>query len=211
MVNATPDNANPTIHSSTRSSARRVRVADLDLSADDDLAWDRLGHQLEHEANALELARSNANASLQADHRSPRDEIDEDEIFDLIRSISDPEHPLTLEQLAVVSPEQISVRNGKRPSVLVQFTPTIPHCSMATLIGLSLRVRLLRSLPERFKVDIKVKEGTHQSENAVNKQLNDKERVAAALENNHLLSVVQQCLSTADQRSSTNGGAAVAA
>jgi hypothetical protein len=81
MVNATPDNANPTIHSSTRSNARRVRVADLDLSADDDLAWDRLGHQLEHEANALELARSNANASLQADHRSPRDEIDEDEIF----------------------------------------------------------------------------------------------------------------------------------
>ena len=34
------------------------------------------------------------------------------------------------------------------------------------LAGLSLRVRLLRSLPERFKVDIKVKEGTHQSENA---------------------------------------------
>lgn len=27
-------------------------------------------------------------------------------------------------------------------------------------------MRLLRSLPERFKVDIKVKEGTHQSENA---------------------------------------------
>jgi hypothetical protein len=70
-------------------------------------------------------------------------------------------------------------------------------------------VRLLRSLPERFKVDIKVKEGTHQSENAgesspfehsikrlpgnlsdflyafsltVNKQLNDKERVAGTLQ-----------------------------
>lgn len=78
MVNATPDNANPTIHSSTRS-ARRVRVADLDLSADDDLAWDRLGHQLEHEANALELARR-SNSAGQGDHRS-RDEIDEDEIF----------------------------------------------------------------------------------------------------------------------------------
>lgn len=37
---------------------------------------------------------------------------------------------------------------------------------MVWKIGLSLRVRLLRSLPERFKVDIKVKEGTHQSENA---------------------------------------------
>lgn len=34
----------------------------------------------------------------------------------------------------------------------IEFTPTIPHCSMATLIGLSIRVKLLRSLPPRFKV-----------------------------------------------------------
>ncbi|BGP53709.1 Cytosolic iron-sulfur assembly component 2B [Rhodotorula sphaerocarpa] len=191
MVNATMDNANPTVHSSARPSTRRVRVADLDLSADDDLAWDRLGRTLAHEANRLEQERQNAALSEDKEGRAAAaaaDEIDADEIFDLIRSISDPEHPLTLEQLAVVSSEQITVRNGSRPSVLVQFTPTIPHCSMATLIGLSLRVRLLRSLPERFKVDIKVKEGTHQSENA------------AALENTHLLTVVQQCLSTADQR-----------
>lgn len=85
---------------------------------------------------------------------------------DLIRSITDPEHPLTLEQLAVVSAPQITITNGSRPHVLVEFTPTIPHCSMATLIGLSLRVRLLRALPLRYKVDIKVKRGTHQSENA---------------------------------------------
>jgi hypothetical protein len=30
----------------------------------------------------------------------------------------------------------------------------------------------------------------------VNKQLNDKERVAAAMENSHLLEVVNQCLGT---------------
>lgn len=34
----------------------------------------------------------------------------------------------------------------------------------------------------------------------VNKQLNDKERVQAALENTHLLGVVEGCLSTANQR-----------
>jgi hypothetical protein len=34
----------------------------------------------------------------------------------------------------------------------------------------------------------------------VNKQLNDKERVAAALENPALLQVVEQCLSTASRR-----------
>lgn len=65
---------------------------------------------------------------------------------------------------------------------------------MATLIGLSIRVKLLRSLPSKFKVDVFVTEGTHQSEHAVNKQLADKERVAAALENKHLLEVVNQVI-----------------
>ncbi len=32
--------------------------------------------------------------------------------------------------------------------------------------GLSIRVRLLRSLPDRYKIDIRVKPGSHQSEHA---------------------------------------------
>lgn len=119
--------------------------------------------------------------------------IDSREIFDLIRHINDPEHPLSLEQLNVVQQGHIEV-DDKKSTVLVYFTPTIPHCSMATLIGLSLKVRLLRSLPERFKVNVKILPGTHSSEHAVNKQLGDKERVAAALENSHLLDVINQCL-----------------
>jgi len=43
-------------------------------------------------------------------------------------------------------------------------------------------------------VDVRIRSGTHASEAAVNKQLADKERVAAALENSHLLQVVNQCL-----------------
>lgn len=65
---------------------------------------------------------------------------------------------------------------------------------MATLIGLSIRVKLLRSLPTRFKVTVRIQPGTHASENAVNKQLADKERVCAALENEHLLGVVNRCI-----------------
>lgn len=72
--------------------------------------------------------------------------------------------------------------------------------SMATLIGLSIRVKLIRSLPRRFKVDIRITPGTHASEAAVNKQLNDKERVAAALENDHLLQVVNKCIVNTDIR-----------
>ncbi|CAK1591692.1 unnamed protein product [Parnassius mnemosyne] len=121
------------------------------------------------------------------------DEFDEREIFDLIRNINDPEHPLTLEELRVVEEKNISVDN-KENVVHVNFTPTIPHCSMATLIGLSIRVQLLRALPSRFKVTVEVSEGTHVSEHAVNKQLADKERVAAALENNNLVQIINQCV-----------------
>lgn len=63
-----------------------------------------------------------------------RDEIDEREIFDLIRNINDPEHPLTLEELRVVEEKNVLIDN-KENLVRVYFTPTIPHCSMATLIG----------------------------------------------------------------------------
>jgi hypothetical protein len=65
---------------------------------------------------------------------------------------------------------------------------------MATLIGLAIRVKLSRSLPPRFDITVQIQPGTHASELAINKQLADKERVAAALENPHLLGVVNKCI-----------------
>ncbi|THV07991.1 hypothetical protein K435DRAFT_741528 [Dendrothele bispora CBS 962.96] len=127
--------------------------------------------------------------------------IDQDEVFDLIRYISDPEHPNTLEELRVVSAPQITISGNL---IKVEFTPTVPHCGMSTVIGLSIRVRLLRSLPSRFKVDIVVKPGSHQSEHAVNKQLNDKERVAAALENPLLVKTLEGSLEETNRRGRTD-------
>ncbi len=103
----------------------------------------------------------------------------------MLRHINDPEHPLSLEQLNVVRPELITVIGE---SVRVEFTPTIPNCTMATLIGLMIRVKLHRSLPQRFKVDVYIENGKHEQQVEINKQLNDKERVLAALENANLLS-----------------------
>lgn len=122
-----------------------------------------------------------------------REAFDVEEVFNLIRTIRDPEHPLSLEELNVVQEKGISIDN-EEGNIVIVFTPTVPHCSMSTLIGLCLRVKLLRSLPPRFKIDIYVEPGSHVSELQVNKQLNDKERVAAALENSSLLSVVNKCL-----------------
>jgi len=122
---------------------------------------------------------------------------DDEEVFDLIRVINDPEHPLTLEQLNVAQLSLVKV-DDSRSTVDLHFTPTIPHCSMATLIGLCVRVKLLRSLPKRFKVTIRITPGTHASEVDINKQLNDKERVAAALENQHLIQLVNKCITEED-------------
>jgi len=119
--------------------------------------------------------------------------IDEQEVFDHLRDIKDPEHPYSLEQLKVISEDAIEV-DDEHSLIRVTFTPTVEHCSMATVIGLCVRVKLMRCLPSRFKVDIRVAPGTHQTEAAVNKQLNDKERVAAALENPNLLEMVDDCL-----------------
>ncbi|KAK3927209.1 MIP18 family protein galla-2 [Frankliniella fusca] len=121
------------------------------------------------------------------------DPFDAREIFDLIRNITDPEHPLSLEELNVVE-ERLCQVDDQSNTVDVTFTPTIPHCSMATLIGLCIRVKLLHSLPTRFKVTVKISPGAHVSEAAINKQLADKERVAAALENNHLIKVINECI-----------------
>lgn len=94
----------------------------------------------------------------------------------------------------MVQQEHIQVHPSEK-QVVVEFTPTIPHCSMATLIGLCIKIRIQTVLPPSFWVDVRIREGTHVTEEAINKQLGDKERVAAALENPALISVVQACIS----------------
>ncbi|KRW98577.1 hypothetical protein PPERSA_02385 [Pseudocohnilembus persalinus] len=152
----------------------------------------------------MELQNPNPEVKLQSYKLSPRslkkrvqqelnfeqhDEIDSLEIFDLVKSINDPEHPLTLEQLNIVSPQDIKIQQNY---ITLYFTPTIPHCSLSQTIGLFLKVKLIRSLPERMKIIVLIKPGTHSQEIDVNKQINDKERIAAALENPRVIQVVNK-------------------
>lgn len=101
-----------------------------------------------------ELARR-LKAEMDPSQEDPIDQLEGrpliNPVFDLIRNIEDPEHPLTLEQLRVVSLDQVTVNNSKR-EVQVNFTPTIPHCSSASIIGLMIRTKLTRGLPENYKV-----------------------------------------------------------
>ncbi|OHT04020.1 hypothetical protein TRFO_28561 [Tritrichomonas foetus] len=130
------------------------------------------------------------------DLESPnREPIDSLEIYQHIRHILDPEHPLTLEQLHIVNPDHIKV-DDKNGSVDVIFTPTVPNCSLPAILGLCIREKLLRVLPLRFhsKIHISVASGTHDNEVSINRQLRDKERCLAALERKNLLDMIERCI-----------------
>ncbi|XP_076804329.1 cytosolic iron-sulfur assembly component 2A-like isoform X2 [Clavelina lepadiformis] len=108
-------------------------------------------------------------------------------VYDMISTIKDPEKPGTLEDLNVVYEEGVKVtKDDDKYLVYVKFRPTIKHCSLATLIGLCLRVKLERNLPSSHKISILIAE--------VNKQINDKERTAAAMENPNIKEMVESCI-----------------
>jgi len=126
-----------------------------------------------------------------------------DEIFSLIRYIQDPEHQLSLEQLGVVKKKHISFNlihphststllSSTTPySILIEFIPTVPHCSLARLIGLCIRSTVQQHIPE-IKLDVQILPGTHNTIDDINKQLADKERCCAALEQPALADKVKE-------------------
>lgn len=119
-----------------------------------------------------------------------------EEIYDLIKDIRDPEKPQTLEELGVVTEDDIRVDVQEHYSrVSVTLVPTVPHCHLAAIIGLCVRARLERDLPYTFKLDIFIKEGSHTTAAELSKQINDKERVAAAMENKNIRKMVDGCVS----------------
>jgi hypothetical protein len=52
---------------------------------------------------------------------------------------------------------------------------------MAQMIGLMIKVKLRKFLPPKYKIKVVVTDGTHVNEHEINKQINDKERISAAI------------------------------
>ena len=188
-------NANPTIRSNADLPSRRP-TTHTSLSTDEPLGI--FASTIPPAAYISDpLAPSPTSPSSSSDEEAP-EPIDEQEIYDLIAPIADPEHPLTLGSLSVVNLPDISLAplfpGSPLTVVTVLITPTITHCSLATVIGLGVRVRLEQALPPRFRVDVRIKDGSHSTGDQVNRQLGDKERVAAALENGTLVGVIRNML-----------------
>ncbi|CAG5171795.1 uncharacterized protein ALTATR162_LOCUS7377 [Alternaria atra] len=193
------DNANPTILNPSDLPSRR---SESTVKRRDD-GGTGLFDDLIPRYNYLSDPFDDSASASASDSDDAREDIDEQEIYDLISTICDPEHPLSLGSLSVVNLPDIHILPPSSPlsnisTVVVEITPTITHCSLATVIGLGVRVRLEQALPPRFRVDVRIKKGTHSTDEQVNKQLGDKERVAAALENGTLMGVLKKMLSTCE-------------
>lgn len=128
----------------------------------------------------------------------------QERIFDVVRDIRDPEHPHSLEELSVVDLKCIQVIEPPDdcPSygkVSITFTPTVPHCSLASIIGLSIQSKIkdskILSPPgeQYYKLKVACADGTHVQSRDINKQLSDKERVSAAFENPRILGLLREC------------------
>ncbi|ONH68423.1 Choline/ethanolaminephosphotransferase 1 [Cyberlindnera fabianii] len=141
-----PINANPTV----------LDERALPTRGDDKSTDQTLNSQLEQllslSINYKSQSPAPGSPGLMSDHGSDEDTdddeeedpIDSQEIFDLIAHITDPEHPVTLGQLSVVNLEDIKVIDSRNKNemaeVIIKITPTITHCSLATLIGLGIRL-----------------------------------------------------------------------
>jgi metal-sulfur cluster biosynthetic enzyme len=112
-----------------------------------------------------------------------------------VRTIRDPELPRTLEELEVVLLDDVRLwqRGGLR-GARVRFFPTVPHCHLAPTIGLCIRAKLARSLPPDVKLDLAVVPGSHATAADVTKQINDKDRAAAALDDPRIRVLVHRCI-----------------
>lgn len=130
--------------------------------------------------------------------------VSSETIYEILRGIKDPEHPYTLEELQIINLDDISVlelsnkhvvcRSGQPINCIeVIFTPTIPHCSMAGIIGLAIIYKLMKFI-DGHVISVKIKEDTHNTYKALNKQFSDNDRVFAAFENDGLLEIIGQCV-----------------
>ncbi|KAK0730360.1 hypothetical protein B0H67DRAFT_638874 [Lasiosphaeris hirsuta] len=188
------DNENPTILNVSQLPSREQKKAIARHGPDS--SYDHLLFSRYHSSDASSVLEDDEEYEDVFD-----DALDQQEIYDLISTVSDPEHPHTLGELNVVRLPDIHLTPPQGDprglaTVLVELTPTINHCSLATIIGLAVRFRLEQALPPNYRIDVRMKEGTHAQDEQVNKQLADKERVAAALENDSLQSVVNTMLKT---------------
>jgi len=111
--------------------------------------------------------------------------------MEVLRRVMDPEHPVSVVDLGLVRPEDVTVTEEE---VRVQFAPTSPMCPMGAIIGVIIRKALEDALPGK-RVVVRVRPGTHMREDLCNLMVSDEQQYRSAVEKLAASGLLDQCIS----------------
>ena len=126
-------------------------------------------------------------------------------IFSLLIEIRDPEFPYQLSQLDILSIEKILIEKyilNQNIYITVTINPTYKMCTMSSVIGLSIEnilynkitgILLNEHFPQgwNWKYCTNIPHTLHVKSSIITKQLNDKERISAAIENVSIRNIIK--------------------
>ena len=115
--------------------------------------------------------------------------MDKQTILDHLRNVLDPEHPISIVDLKIVTEDDITITNG---NILIKFKPTSPFCPMGAVIGLVIKKAITDVTGKKVKVE--VREGTHVREEYVNNLINDEENYNTTIKKLEQSGLLARCL-----------------
>ena len=104
--------------------------------------------------------------------------MDTEAVLSVLRRVLDPEHPISVVEMGLVKPEDVTVHGNR---LHVHFAPTVPGCPMGAVIGIIIRKALEDAFPGQH-IEVRVKPGTHMREDACNNMINDEAQYQSAIE-----------------------------
>lgn len=126
-------------------------------------------------------------------------------VFSILKEIRDPEFPCYLFSLNILCLEKISIENyilNQNTTINIVIAPTYNRCTMSSIIGLSIKNILFNELTGTFfkfyfpttwswKYCTIIPSWFHIKGPMLTKQLNDKERISAAIENPSIRNIIK--------------------
>lgn len=116
--------------------------------------------------------------------------MDKEAVMETLKKVNDPEHPMSVVDLKIVEPEDVTIDNEK---VKIQFKPTSPYCPMGGVIGVLIKHALEKKFNGEF--DVSVKAGTHMQEDMLNEVLRNKEKYGEILKKMEDSGILKSCIS----------------
>ena len=117
--------------------------------------------------------------------------MDRQTILNHLRNVLDPEHPINIVDLNIVTEDDITITNG---GITIKFKPTSPFCPMGAVIGLVIKKAIIDATGKKVKVV--VRKGTHVREDYVNNLINDEENYDTTIKKLEQSGLLARCLLT---------------